>query len=158
RQPEGHLTQAQWNDLADQSQSRALVFQARATGNSGSPEEATRIAARAWDLYPHADAAREAARWLLKLGKKQEAADRYAEAFAVSEPSNAGAERAQDRARIADLYRQVHGSSQGEGDMMLQAFDRVALVQQARTARYRNLDPNYGVTDIFGFQLPGKGT
>ena len=53
-----------------------------ATGNIGHKEEAAGLAARAWEAYPAAEAAREIARWLSKLGRDSEAIERYADALA----------------------------------------------------------------------------
>ena len=44
----GHLSEAQWGEEVNRGRARALVLQARATGNAGDPEAAFRLALKSW--------------------------------------------------------------------------------------------------------------
>ena len=152
--PEGHTTAAQWADLADRALARATVLEARATGNLGSPENAVQSARRSWDANPTAESAHEMARWLVKLGRVGDAIDRYADAVMIDDPRSPLSDRERDRKIATDLYVKAHGSTQGLGDLFQQAWDRDAVALRDRVARYKAIDPNYCVTDTFGFVLP----
>jgi tetratricopeptide (TPR) repeat protein len=93
----------EWREEIDRAEGRAFVFQARATANLGRPAEALQLALRAYDLYPNAESVREIGRCLDKAGKPEEAAVRYAEAFAIPDPRNGDTDRAKDRARMGEL-------------------------------------------------------
>jgi thiol-disulfide isomerase/thioredoxin len=154
RPPEGHATAAQWADLADRALARATVLEARAVGNLGTPENAVLNARRSWNALPTAEAAHEMARWLVKLGRESEAIDRYADAVMIDDPREPWSDRERDRKTASDLYVKAEGSAQGLGDLFQRAWDRDAAALRDRVARYKAIDPNYNVTDMFGFVLP----
>jgi thiol-disulfide isomerase/thioredoxin len=157
RPPEGHTTPAQWADLADRALARASVVQARATGNLGDFENAEAAAQRSWQAMPTAEAAREMAKWLVKLGRDAEAVDHYADAVVIDDPNANWAARDYDRKIAATLYAKVHGSEDGLGELFNRAWERSAATLRDRTARFKAIDPNYGQTDAFGFTLPAVG-
>lgn len=154
RPPEGHATQAQWNDLADRALARASVLQARATGNLGNFADALAAARRSWDASPTAESAHEIARWLVRLGREEEAIPHYADAVVIDDPNSPWSSRDRDRKTATDLYVKLHGSAQGLGDLFQQAWDRTAAAMRDRVARYKAIDPNYDLTDPFAFVLP----
>lgn len=154
RAPESHATAAQWADLADRALSRALNIEARATGYLGNPEEAVANAMRSWNLLPCAESAHEIARWTAKLGRDADAIEYYTDAVTIEDSRSSWADRDRDRKLASTLYVKLHGSSEGFGDVLVQAWDRAAAAVHAHMARYRAMDPNYGVSDIFAFQLP----
>jgi thiol-disulfide isomerase/thioredoxin/plasmid stabilization system protein ParE len=129
-------------DELDRALGKALAYQSRAAGNLGKLEEAAALALRGYETWPAAEAAREIARWLAKLDKNDEAVRRLADAFTIADPAATDAERAQDRARMGELWRKSHDSETGLGDRILEAYDRTATVLAARRARARELDPN----------------
>lgn len=151
--PEAHATAAQWANLGERAMARATVLEARADGNLGNPEEALAAARRSWDLNPSAEAAQEMGRWLRKLGREAEAIDWYADAVTIEDTAFPWAPRESDRKVVGELYVEVHGNDQGLGDVFLHAWDRSAAAIQARTARYKAMDPNFGLTDPYGFKL-----
>lgn len=154
RSPEGHTTMAQWTDLADRAYSRATVLEARATGNLDNFDNAYAAAQRSWSAMPTAEAAHEMARWLVKLGREPEAIDHYADAVMIEDTRAPWAERDRDRGTATALYVKIHGSEQGLGDLFLQAWDRSAAALRDRVARYKAMDRNYNLTDMFEFTLP----
>jgi thiol-disulfide isomerase/thioredoxin len=137
----------------DRAIGRALVFQARATGNLGNLDEAIGLAEKSWERYPTSESAREVGRWLAKSGKDMEAVERYAEAFTISDPKNTDADRAKDRARMSELYRKAKGSEVGLGDIVLEAYDRTSALSGQRLVIQRERDPNADRTDPMDFTL-----
>jgi thiol-disulfide isomerase/thioredoxin len=155
RAPEGHTTAAQWADISDRALARATVLEARATGNLGNREDAVAYARRSWNAAPTAESAQEMAHWLVRLGRDAEAIDCYADAVMMEDPRFAWADRDADRKVATDLYIKLHQNDQGLGDLFLRAWERSAAAMRDRVARYKAIDPNFGVTDTFGFVLAG---
>jgi len=144
---------ADWQNQTDRGISRALMNEARASGNLGHTDEALTLAQQAFDTWPCADAARELARWYARLGKPAEAASALADAFAIPDPRATDADRARDRGRMGELYRQAHGSEAGLGDLVLEAYDRTVAAIHTRELRLRATDPNAALTDPMEFTL-----
>ncbi|MGO9256778.1 MAG: thioredoxin domain-containing protein [Bryobacteraceae bacterium] len=147
------LSAAEWKDQTDRAIGRALAYEARATGNLGHSEEALALARRAFDTYPTADAAREIARWDQRLGKTEDAARALADAFTIPDSHTTDADRARDRGRMGELYRQAKGSESGLGDMLLEAYDRNVALVHFRELQLRAGDPNAQLTDPMEFTL-----
>ncbi|MGD1071939.1 MAG: redoxin family protein [Bryobacteraceae bacterium] len=154
REPEGHMTPGGWAEQADRSEVRAMVLEARATGNLGKPEDALKIARNAWAIYPGSEAAREVAKWLARLGRDAEAVEFYADAFTIEDARTTEAERTEIRKLMGDLYRKLNGSEKGLGDLILQAYDRTAALKRDQIATLKAKDPNAVATDIADFALP----
>jgi thiol-disulfide isomerase/thioredoxin len=155
RQMQKDRSGAQWREETDRALGRALSDEARASGNLGRVEEALALAQRAFETYPNADSAREAARWYERLGKPEEAARRLADAFTIPDPRATDADRARDRGRMGELYRQAKGSENGLGDAVLQAYDRNVALIHTRQLGMRESDPNGQLTDPMEFTLAG---
>ena len=159
--PEGHLSAGQWAEEVSKGRARALVLEARATGNAGNPEEAAKIAQRAWEAQANLESAREVARWAARLNRTAVAIEFYANAFTIEEGRGAESDRAKDRARLGDLYVKAHGSEKGLGDLILQSYDRMAAMRAEHLAKIRLMDPNIGLTELADFRIPevdGTGT
>jgi thiol-disulfide isomerase/thioredoxin len=139
----------------DRALGRALLIQARATGNLGKSDEAVALATKAADAYPSAAASREIARWQERAGRHMEAVRRYAEAFAIPDPKNTDADRLADRAKMAQLYRKEKSSETGLGDLVLEAYDRMSAAVEKRAEVQKSRDPNAGATDPMDFTLTG---
>jgi thiol-disulfide isomerase/thioredoxin len=140
---------------ASDREARALILEARASGNLGLNDEALGLAKRAFDTYPNAEAAREVARCYERLGKLAQAARAMADAFAIADRAATVAERERDRSRLAELYRQVMGSDAGLGDIVLEAYDRNVRLLHVREAQLRSDDPNAAISDPMQFTLSG---
>lgn len=151
----GHYSPAQWKEEVDKGLSRALIYEARATGNKGRLDDALALAKRSWEVYPTASGAREVGRWLSRQDKNMEAVVRFAEAFTMEDPSSTEIDRAKDRARMGELYKKATGSETGLGDLILQAYDRTSARMNERIARLKATDPNFGASKIMEFTLPG---
>lgn len=134
---------------------RALVFQARSSGNLGNVDQAVELASKSYATYPNAESAREAGKWLAKAGRNLDAVQKYAEAFTISDPNNTDAGRAKDRATMGELYRKEKGSEAGLGDVVLQAYDQTALLEAKRRAEQRERDPNADQTEAAEFTVTG---
>jgi thiol-disulfide isomerase/thioredoxin len=159
--PEGHATAAQWANLGERAMARATVLEARADGNLGMAEEAVKAARLSWNLNPSAEAAQEMGRWLRKLGREAEAIDCYADAVMIDDTVFPWTARDGDKKVVAELYVKVHGNDQGLGDVFLHAWDRSAAAIRERNARYKAMDPNFGLTDPYQFvltELDGNAT
>lgn len=134
----------------DKAVGRALVFEARATGNLGKIAEALALANKSFDTYPTAEASREIGKWLVKAGKESEAIPHYADAFAL-----ANTDRLKDRAKLAELYRKAKHSEAGLGDIVLEAFDRTDALMAARNDAQVALDPNASLTNAMDYTITG---
>ena len=131
------------------------LFQSRAQAILGNKAEAGDLAARSYSIYPCEEGAREWGRALEALGKLKEAAERYADAFAIPDSRATDADRAEDRRKLADLYRKSHHSEKGLGDLTLLAYDRTSALLDSRREKLAALDPNFAATDPMDFSLSG---
>ena len=155
---ENHMSEGQWAAEVDKGRARALVLAARATGNNGDAEEALKEAQQAWNISPNAECARETARWLVKLNRKSEAIEYYADAFIMDDPRTNEADRARDRQHLGEVYAGLHGDEKGLGDAILQAYDRTVALKKERLASMKLKDPNAGASEILDFVLPGASS
>jgi thiol-disulfide isomerase/thioredoxin len=134
---------------------KALVYQARATGNLGHPADALKFAQSSYEVFPSAESAREAARWLHRLGRVDEAIRWQADAFTIPDRGASDEDRRKDRARLGEWYRQLSESEKGLGDRVLEAWDRTQTVVDNYRASLKQLDPNEGARDPMQFTLSG---
>jgi thiol-disulfide isomerase/thioredoxin len=153
--PSSNRNKGQMLAELDRALGRALVMQARATGNLGKTEEAIALAQKAWAAHASAPAAREAGKWLAKAGRNMDAVRKYADAFSAPDPKNTDAARAEDRRIMAELYRKEKGSEAGLGDLVLEAYDRSAALALRRADLQKQRDPNSEITDPMEFTLTG---
>lgn len=151
----GNVSPIEWRNQTDRLLNRALLDDARATGILGHPEEALATAQRAFETYPDAGAAREMAFWFERLGKPMETIRALANAFAIPDGQATDIERAADRARLGELYRQAKGSEDGLGAVCLEAYDRTAAILKAREEALNRNEPNAGRTNALEFKLSG---
>ncbi len=149
----GGMSAAEWKDQTDRAISRALVYQARATGILGQPGRALTLARGAFETYPTANAAREIARWEERLGHPEAAARALADAFTIPDSQTTDNDRARDRGQMGALYRQAKGSETGLGDLVLEAYDRNLALVHSRELALRSGDPNARLTDPMQFTL-----
>ena len=153
--PSQSRSRSQILEELERSLGRALVFQARATGNMGNLDEAIALATKSYERNPTAESARETARWLARSGRDLEAVDKYADAFVLDTAAATSADRARDRARMGELWKKAKGTDAGLGDVVLRAYDRTAELLTRRAALRRENDPNAEATDVMQFVLPG---
>jgi thiol-disulfide isomerase/thioredoxin len=137
----------------DRGIGHALTLEAAASGSQGRFEEALTLARRAFETFPNAEAAREIARWLERLGKLDEAASALADAFTIPDPAATAADRARDRTHMGELFQRAKGSEAGLGDLVLLAYDRSVALLHARELRLRPPGPNAQLTDPMEFTL-----
>jgi thiol-disulfide isomerase/thioredoxin len=134
---------ARRQDDRERAQGRAISYQATARKILGQPDEAARLAARAFSTYPSEETARGWSEALLALDRREDAIARLAEAFSIPDPYALPAQRQQDRQRLGELYAQQHvGSQKGLGDVLLDAYDRMTTLVETRLQRLSALDPN----------------
>jgi thiol-disulfide isomerase/thioredoxin len=151
----GRAASAEAGDPIDREMAGVLLSEARSAGCLGRAQEALALARHAYETWPAADSAREAARWQESLGHPLEAASALADAVTVQDPRVTLDERVRDRDRMHQLYQQAKGSSAGEGDLMLEAFDRNAALGHARQSRAHADDPNAQLNDPMEFTITG---
>jgi thiol-disulfide isomerase/thioredoxin len=151
----GHAAKAEWMAEIDRGVARALVLEARATGNLGKSDEALVLARKSYDRYPTVEGAREIAKWLTRLGHEPEALAHLADAFTIADSRNTDEARVQDRRRIGELYTKLHGSEKGLGDLILESYDRTTALMADRKLRERATDPNAQVASVMDFTLTG---
>ena len=151
----GHFGKGDWLIEVNRGVARAIVLEARATGNTGKHEEALVLAQRSYQEFPTAEGAREIAKWLIALGREQEAVPHFADAFTIADSRNTDAARSQDRIRMGEIYRKLHGSEQGLGDLILESYDRTTALVGEVKLRVRSSDPNAEVASLMEFTLSG---
>jgi len=139
----------------DRGRARALLLEARANGLLGHNGDAIQLSESSYAIFPSVEAAREASRWLSAAGKDQEALQYLADAFTIAGLHSADPEGASDRARMSELYRKLHGSEAGLGDMVLKTYDSTSAQLAARRAELRQLDPNAQLKNPIEFTLSG---
>lgn len=139
----------------DRALARALIYQSRAKAALGDHQEAERLAAQSFSTYAAEEAAREWAARLEQLGRLKDAIARLADAFTVPDSRALESDRAEDRQRLGQLYRKLHHSEKGLGDLILAAYDRTAAQVEQRRKRLQALDPNLAATDPMQFTISG---
>jgi thiol-disulfide isomerase/thioredoxin len=154
-EPGGGPDEVKRKEEFDRGRARALLLQARANGLLGRNNDAIQLAQSSYNVFPSVEAAREAARWLTAAGKDQEALQYLAEAFTIGGLHSADPEGSSDRARMGELYRKLHGTDTGLGDLVLRAFDTTSSELAARRAELHAFDPNAQLKDPIKFTLSG---
>ncbi|MEO5927021.1 MAG: TlpA disulfide reductase family protein [Bryobacteraceae bacterium] len=143
----------------DRALARTLLYQARARTITGEIDEAIRLSARAFSVFPSEEAARDWADSLNRAGKTDEAIIRLAEAFVVNDPRTTEAARLNDRILLGDLYMKKNGSEVGLGDVILAAYDRMTTVTETRRKKLIAMEPNAAAQNAMEFtisKLDGK--
>ena len=138
----------------DRTKARALVLEARATGNLGDTAQAAALAPKRGMRGQLPKPRGKKPGGSSKQGRNAEAIECYADAFTIEDPRSTEEDRAQDRRRMGELYAKVNGSEKGLGDLMLRAYDRTSAVMSARLADLKANDPNAGASEILDFTLP----
>ena len=147
---------AKRKDDFDRGQARGQLLLARSHGLLGHSAEAIKWAEASYAVYPSIEGARESAKWLAAAGKDQEAVQYLAAAFTIAGLKSTDPDDANDRARMIELYRKLHGGSEtGLGDVLLKAYDNTSAQFAARRARLRDIDPNAQQKDPLRFTLSG---
>jgi thiol-disulfide isomerase/thioredoxin len=154
-QPGGGPQEVKRKEDFDRGRARALLLQARANGLLGKTGDAIQAAQFSYNVFPSVEAAREASRWLTAAGKDQEALEYLANAFTIAGLHSADVDGAKDRARMGELYRKLHGSDTGLGDLILKSYDNTSSQLAARRAELREFDPNAQLKDPIQFTLSG---
>lgn len=152
-EPGGGPEEVKRREDFDRQRARTLVLEARANGILGHTSDAIQAAEASYKVFASVEAAREAARWLTEAGKNAEALQYLADAFGIGALHSADPEVASDRAQMAELYRKLHGSETGLGDLILKAYDDTSFALAARRAELRTYDPNSQLTDPMQFTL-----
>ncbi len=154
-EPGGGPDEVKRKEDFDRGRARALLLQARAHGLLGHNNDAIQLAESSYQVFPSVEAAREAGRWLKAAGRDQDALRHFADAFAIGGLHSADVDGAGDRAQMGELYRKLHGSEAGLGDLMLKAYDTTSSELASRRAALRELDPNSQLKDPMQFALSG---
>ncbi len=146
---------AQLREDLDRGLGRAYTFQARAKGHLGQHAEAVELARKSFGYYASAEPAREIANWLIKQNKIAEAMPHLADAFSLPDVRLSDEDRLAIRRQMSELYKKLHNSETGLGDIILAAYDRSITVQEARKAKLKAIDPNSGVTNAMEYTISG---
>ena len=142
-------------DDRDRGLARALLYQARAQTTLENKSEAERLARESFQVFPCEESARLWSEALEALGRTTEAIQSLADAFAVPDARAVETDRAADRKKLGELYRQQHHNEKGLGDLILVAYDRTSAMIKDREERLVMLDPNLAATDPLQFRLTG---
>jgi thiol-disulfide isomerase/thioredoxin len=149
------LGAAKLREERDRGVARALLYQSRAKSALGDLNDASKLAARSFSTYPCEESAREWGGALASLGFNDQAVQHFADALMIPDLRALDSDRAADRKRMGEIYRKVHSSEKGLGELILEAYDRTAALVDARQKRMNELDPNANVTDPMGFTVSG---
>jgi len=153
--PTSRAVKAEWMTDIDRGAARALILEARASGNLGKSDQALVLARKSYARYPTAEGAREIGRWLTRLGREAEAISHLADAFTIVDTRNSEEARVQDRRHLGELYTKMNGSEKGMGDLILESYDRTTALMADRKLREREVDPNAQVASVVDFTLTG---
>jgi thiol-disulfide isomerase/thioredoxin len=153
--PGGGRDEAKRKDDFDRGLARARLLEARSQGLLGHSDDAIQLAEASYSVFPSVEAARESARWLSAAGKDQQAIQYLAQAFTIAALQSANPDGANDRVRMAELYRKLTGSETGLGDVILKAYDETSGQLAARRAEMRKYDPNAQSKDPMSFTVTG---
>ncbi len=134
---------------------RVLLYQSRARTLTKEPEEAIRLAARAYGVYPSEESAREWAQALYAAGKQDEAMTHLADAFSIPDTRVTEATRLDDRLLLGRWYSAQHSSEKGLGDLLLTAYDRTSTLVETYRKKLLALDPNAALQNPLEFTLTG---
>ncbi len=140
-------------DDHDRAAARALLLEARANGVLGHSDQAIALAEKSYATYASVEGAREAARWLDKAGKTEQAIEYMADSFTISGLQSANPDAEEDRRSIGELYRKLNGSEKGLGDLILKSYDKTYAELAARREERKQLDPNAQVKDPMDFTI-----
>jgi len=154
-EPGGGPNQARRKEEYDRGRARALLLESRAEGLLGQVQQAAGLAQSSYKIFPSVEGAKEAARWLSASGKDAEALQALAEAFTIAGLRSADVDGADERARMGELYRKLHGTDTGLGDLILRTYDTTSSQLAARRAEIKELDPNSQLKDPIEFTLSG---
>jgi thiol-disulfide isomerase/thioredoxin len=154
-EPGGGSAVAKRKDDYDRGRARVLLLQARAQGLLGHNQEASQLAQSSYSIFPSVEGAREKARWFSATGKEADALQALAEAFTVAGLRSSDADAANDRNRLGELYRKLHGSEAGLGDLILKTYDSTTALLLARRVELRQIDPNAQLKEPVQFTLSG---
>jgi thiol-disulfide isomerase/thioredoxin len=154
-EPGGGPAEVKRKEEYDRGRGRALLLQARAHGLLGQNQEAIQLAQSSYAIFPSVEAAREAARWLSAAGRDAEAIQALAQAFTIAGLRSTDADGAADRTRMSELYRKLHGSETGLGDLILKTYDSTFTQLAARRDELRQFDPNAQLKEPIKFTLSG---
>jgi thiol-disulfide isomerase/thioredoxin len=144
---------ARRKDETDKAVASAILLQSRANGLLQQKDKAVSLAVESYKIYPSVEAAREASTWYAEIGDNQHALEYLADVFSIDQLHAADAQKVQDRARIAELYRTLKNNDTSLGDVVLQAYDRTSAAWTNRRAALRALDPNTQLSDPLQFTL-----
>jgi len=133
----------------------AILLDARAQGILGNKPKAIELARRSFDVSPSAEGAREAGYWYNETGDAANAVNWLALAFTIGDPRVTDADRARDRERMGEIYRQWKGSEAGLGDIVLAAWDRGREVVAQHRLELKQYDPNIQASDPMDYTLTG---
>ena len=133
---------ARRSDEHDRALARAWLLEARAHGTLGHTDQAIDLAKKSYQKFASVEGAREAARWLDKGGKTEEAVQYLAGAFTIGALQSANPEAEHDREQMGELYRKLNGSEKGLGDLILKSYDRTFSELASRREKIRQMDPN----------------
>ena len=139
----------------DRALGRVLLYESRARTITGEDDEAVRLAARSFAAYPDEASAREWAETLNRQGKREEAIEKMAEAFAIPDSRAQPGSRLDDRIVLGEWYTDAHGSETGLGDRILEAYDRTSRIVETRQKKLMALDPNAAARNPMEYSLTG---
>jgi thiol-disulfide isomerase/thioredoxin len=141
------VSQEDWEASKKKDRSSLLMVRGDLYLKLNDNADAQKDFAESYALIPNAAAAEQLGN-LAELNKDWNAAiQQYARAFALTDGTNGASSRVELRKKIGNVWRLAHGSENGLGDYMLQAFDAsIAAATPVRPARNPNVKEPYDFT------------
>jgi thiol-disulfide isomerase/thioredoxin len=138
------VSQEEWEASKKKDRSSLLMVRGDLYLKLNDNADAQKDFAASYALIPNAAAAEQLGN-LAELNKDLNVAiQQYARAFALTDGTNGASSRVELRKKIGNVWRLAHGSEDGLGDYMLQAFDAsTAAAAPAKPARNPNAKEPY---------------
>jgi len=103
---------------------------------------------KSYRLMPNAAAALHRGEIAELRKDTRNAIEQYTAAFVLPDQSSAPVDRWEARRKLGNLWRLVHGNEEGLGEVVLRAYDTLALPKPAEARA-----PNHGLTEPYDFIL-----
>jgi thiol-disulfide isomerase/thioredoxin len=142
------ISKEEWETEQKRDRTNILVLRGRLSFKLHDTAAAEKDFRASMAISPSAPAAEKLGE-IAELNKDLNSAIReYARAFALADASNGGATRREIRQKLGNVWRLAHGSDQGLGDYLLQAYDTTVASSDAPKSKR-----NAAAKDPFDFTL-----
>ncbi len=150
--------QSQGTNIDRSQAERSIARSARRRACLATTTKPSELAESSYSTFPQRGGRPRSCALARGAGKDQEALQYLADAFTIAGLHSADVDGSGDRARMGELYRKLHGSEAGLGDLVLKAYDdTTSLTGRAprRAAPVRSQRPAQGPDAVHALR-PGR--